>query len=290
MPRFSYAFTVPGIFAQDDFVVARWLSVSASARLDHHSEYGTFVSPRLSALLRSGGWNGRVSVGTGFFGPSALTEETEAAGLSRLMQRNRLKAEKGRSASVDVTRSAGPLSTTVTVFASRITDSVKVDRELVYTIGNAERTTNAGVEALATVRHEPLSVTGTYTYVRSRERDRGLAADVPLTPRHSAGLVGMWEREDVGRAGIEIYFTGAQQLEANPYATRSEPYLILGLLAERQFGRVRLFVNGENLSGVRQSHWDPLVRPSQAVDGRWTVDAWAPLEGRTINGGVRLRF
>src|SRR4029450_11278789 len=61
VPRFSYAFTVPGIFAQDDFVVARWLSVSASARLDHHSEYGTFVSPRLSALLRSGRWNGRVS-------------------------------------------------------------------------------------------------------------------------------------------------------------------------------------------------------------------------------------
>ena len=61
--------------------------------------------------------------------------------------------------------------------------------------------------------------------------------------------------------------------------------MIVGLLAERQFGRVRLFVNGENLTGVRQTRWDPLLRPTRAADGRWTVDAWAPLEGRNINGG-----
>jgi hypothetical protein len=24
--------------------------------------------------------------------------------------------------------------------------------------------------------------------------------------------------------------------------------------------------------------------------GRWTVDAWAPLEGRVVNGGARFRF
>ncbi len=67
-------------------------------------------------------------------------------------------------------------------------------------------------------------------------------------------------------------------------------YVIVGVLGEKRFGRFRLFVNGENLTGVRQSHWDPLLRPTRNIDGRWTVDAWAPLEGRTINGGVRLDF
>ena len=66
--------------------------------------------------------------------------------------------------------------------------------------------------------------------------------------------------------------------------------MILGLLAEQQFGRIRLFVNGENLTGVRQTRWDPLLLTARAVDGRWTVDAWAPLEGRNVNGGVRIRF
>jgi hypothetical protein len=66
--------------------------------------------------------------------------------------------------------------------------------------------------------------------------------------------------------------------------------VIIGALTERQFGRFRLFVNGENLTGVRQTRWDPLLRPTRAPDGRWTVDAWAPLEGRNVNGGIRVTF
>jgi iron complex outermembrane receptor protein len=100
----------------------------------------------------------------------------------------------------------------------------------------------------------------------------------------------MWEVEDVGRVGVEWYYTGQQALEENPNRSVSEPYTIVGVLAERQFGRIRLFINGENLTGVRQTRWDPLLLPARAVDGRWTVDAWAPLEGRNINGGVRLSF
>ena len=100
----------------------------------------------------------------------------------------------------------------------------------------------------------------------------------------------MWEVEDAGRVGIEWYHTGVQALEENPYRTLSEPYMIVGVLAERQFGQIRLFINGENLSGIRQTKWDPLLRSTRAVDGRWTVDAWAPLEGRNINGGIRMSF
>jgi hypothetical protein len=116
------------------------------------------------------------------------------------------------------------------------------------------------------------------------------AAGLTLTPRHSAGVVGMWEKEDVERVGIEWYYSGRQALEENPFRAASEPYVIVGLLAERHFGRVRLFVNGENLTGVRQTKWDPLLLPARGADGRWTVDAWAPLDGRNINGGLRLRF
>ena len=82
--RFAYRYLTPGVFAQDDVTVAKWLSVSASARVDHHNRYGTFFSPRLSALVRWSGWTSRLSAGQGFFAPTPLTEETEAAGLSRL--------------------------------------------------------------------------------------------------------------------------------------------------------------------------------------------------------------
>ena len=87
-----------------------------------------------------------------------------------------------------------------------------------------------------------------------------------------------------------MYFTGASGSKTIRIATQSEPYVLFGGLVERRVGRVRLFVNAENLADVRQTKFDPLVRPSRAADGRWTVDAWAPLDGRVINGGVRLSF
>jgi iron complex outermembrane receptor protein len=151
VPQFSYTFTVPGLFVQDDVDVKPWLSLSGSARLDAHSAYGTFLSPRLSALFRSGGWTARVSAGTGFFPTSPLTEETEAAGLSRLTIRGPLRAETGQSLSFDLTRTDGPLSYTATVFASRIRNPIFVDRTLTYVLADQPfASTNMGAELLAT--------------------------------------------------------------------------------------------------------------------------------------------
>jgi outer membrane receptor for ferrienterochelin and colicins len=291
VPQFEYAFVAPGAFGQYDVTLTSAVSLSASGRLDFHNEYGTFFSPRVSMLTRAGRWTTRASVGTGFFASTPLTEETEAAGLTRLAIERPLEAERGLSASFDVTRTDGPFSYTATMFASRISDSIHVDRSPTYVLRNlVDPTTNVGLELLGTFRREPFAVTATYTYVHARETVDGIEQDVSQTPRHSAGVVGMWEVEDVGRVGVEWYYTGRQALEENPYRATSEPYMIVGVLAERQLGRIRLFVNGENLTGVRQTEWDPLLRPTRAVDGRWTVDAWAPLEGRNINGGIRVRF
>ena len=202
-----------------------------------------------------------------------------------------LRAEHGTSVSWDVTQAIGPLTLTATAFGSRITDPVAVDRDTRYLLFNRdEATTNVGAELLATVRRGACVATATYTYVRSREEGAHGRQDVALTPRHSAGLVGMWEEEEWGRVGLELYFTGRQRLEVNPYRATSRRYVILGLLIEKRVGLVRLFVNGENLTNVRQTRWDSLLRPSRGVDGRWTVDAWAPVDGRVINGGVRLGF
>ncbi|HLM66912.1 MAG TPA: hypothetical protein VK358_05250, partial [Longimicrobium sp.] len=90
------------------------------------------------------------------------------------------------------------------------------------------------------------------------------------------------------RIGVEVYFTGRQSLDDNTYRTESRPYVVLGLLAERRIGRARVFINAENLADARQTRWQPLVLPARSPELRWTTDAWAPLEGRVINAGVRL--
>ena len=291
VPRFAYTFTVPGAFVQDDVDLARWLAMSASARLDQHSEFGAFVSPRISGLLRHGSWSSRLSYGTGFFAPTPTTEETDAAGLTRLTVIGPLRPERGRSASFDLTRASGPLSTTLTLFHSNVNDPVDVERTERYVLKNLLLpTTNTGLEALAVWKAEDFSFIANYAFVRPRETtDEGLV-DVPLTPRHSVGLDAAWEWEGAARLGVEWFYTGTQRLDANPYRAQSRSYSVFGVLATRRVGRALLFINGENLTDVRQTRWEPLLRPARGVDGRWTVDAWAPLDGRNVNGGVRLTF
>jgi iron complex outermembrane receptor protein len=133
----------------------------------------------------------------------------------------------------------------------------------------------------------------TYSYTSSTEEDPetpGQRREVPLTPDHVGSLNVLWENEEAGRVGLEVYSTGRQALEDNPYRSEGRPYVLFGLFGEKRFGRVRAFVNVENIGNVRQTDFDPMVRSSRAPDGRWTVDAWAPLDGFVANAGVRVAF
>jgi iron complex outermembrane receptor protein len=298
LPLFDFTHTVPGIFLHQEWSPTYRLTLAGSARLDQHSAYGTFVNPRFSALVKAGrSWTVRASAGTGFYGPTPFTEETEVTGLALLASLNGLRAEKARSASIDVGGTVGPFEVNGTLFGSVIDGAVQLSEvpnvEGRFSLINADGSTRTwGGELLGRYRYEPWHLTASYTYTRATEpRLSGDARrDVALTPRHSLGLVGMWEEEGRTRVGLELYYTGRQTLEDNPYRETSRPYFILGALAERRVGPARLFINFENITNVRQTKYDRLVLPSRSPEGRWTTDAWAPLEGRVVNGGVRVAF
>jgi iron complex outermembrane receptor protein len=62
------------------------------------------------------------------------------------------------------------------------------------------------------------------------------------------------------------------------------------VLGEIVLGRASVFLNAENLLGIRQTKYDPLLRPTRSPHERWTVDVWGPTEGFVLNGGVRFRL
>lgn len=168
----GHSHTVPGGFVQDEYTPAEWLTLALSGRVDHHSEYGTFLNPKLSALLRpTDDWTVRASAGSGFLAPTPWTEETEAVGLARLAPM-RLEAERARNASLDVSRTIGPIELNATLSASRI---------------------NKPIQARPAAGH----ITVTHVYMRSTEPDPVGAGrrEVPLTPRQTAALVAAWEQE-----------------------------------------------------------------------------------------------
>lgn len=294
-PAFDYTYRVPALFAQVEQKLLANLTLAGSARLDDHSEYGTRVSPRLSMLFKPGAWTVRASLGRGFYAPTPFIEEVEAAGLSRIEPLRGLRAETADTASIDFGYARGPIEASLTLFGSNIDHAVQLRdvsanrAELV----NADGVTRTrGAELLLRYRWEAITFTGSFVHTDAREPNPDGAGRrlVPLTPRNTAGLTAVWEKQGRGRIGLEAYYTGRQALEDNPYRTRSRPYVELGAMGELTLGRVSLFINAENLLNFRQTRYDPLLLPRRAPDGAWTVDAWGPLDGRTINGGVRIKF
>ncbi len=296
VPAFDYRYSVPALFGQDDITLSRHVTVSASARLDAHNRYGTFVSPRISTLIKPGGpWTMRVSAGRGYFAPSPFTEDTEATGLRPVRPLGDLSAERADSVSGDVTWTRRPLEVTGTVFFSRVRDALMTtetgssDTPLAI-VNAAGPMTTRGTEFIARFHRDELDVILTHMFLWGTEPWEGARREVALNPRHSAALDILWE---VGpaRTGVELFYTGSQALDDNPYRVRGAPYLMWGGLLDFEVSpRVRVFVNAENLSDVRQTHNERLIRPVPDAAGRWTVDAWAPLEGRTVNAGLRVKF
>lgn len=292
---FDFSFTTPGVFAQLTTDVGDRVSLTGSVRADWHSEYGAFASPRLSVLYRlMEPWTLRASVGSGFFAPTPFTEETEVVGLSAMRPLVGLGAERAVGGSLDLGGQVGSVELNATGFASVIRDPIgvrdaftAVPRVELVNLGLDTRT--VGGELLARWHADPMRLTLTYTHVQSTEADPGTGERraSPLTPRHQVGLVASYESEGLMRAGLEFYYTGRQWLDDDPFRTQGKPFLYVGALVERAFGSARLFLNAENLLDVRQTDWDPLVRPFVGKGGRWTNDVWAPLDGFVVNAGVR---
>jgi iron complex outermembrane receptor protein len=293
--NFNYSYTVPALFGQVEQDITRNLTLAGSLRWDDHNRYGSRVSPRLSLLYRPGHWTFRGTVARGFYAPTPFVEEIEEVGLSRLEPLARLKAETANTASVEAGYKAGGFEGDITLFGSNIRNAVRLDddgADRARLVNVAGQTRTRGAELLLRYRWEGFSVTGNYVYVNATEPSpSGIGRRmVPLTPRHTSGLTAMWEKEDRGKIGLEAYYTGTQLLEDNPYRTRGHPYVLIGAMGELILGRVTLFVNAENLLNVRQTHYDPLLLSRREPDGAWTVEAWAPLDGRVINGGIRYHF
>ena len=153
-------------------------------------------------------------------------------------------------------------------------------------------TRTVGVETSLRYRNEQFTCTAFYAGIHATELEveTGLRRPVPLTPRHAGGVDLAWEQENGDRFGLEGFYTGTQTLSVDPYRAVSRPYLLLGALIQHRIGPFLVFLNGENLTNVHQTGFDPLRLPMAAPGGRWTTDAWAPLEGCVVNLGARIRL
>ena len=298
--RFDERRSTPAVFAQHTYAPVQWFATQVNGRCDVSSRYGTICTPRLSLLAHAArALSVRLSGGAGWAAPSALTDETEVFGLTRVAGPLTVAAERARTVSLDVSSTHGPLEMSGTFFASRIANAVGLrratndsDGSVVFVNAGGPSFTH-GAELFAVYNEEPIIITAYYAATRTQETspENGRLRESPYVPRETAGLDIAFEEDDSGtRVGLEALFTGPQGVDDNPYRTVAPGFATLGILVSQQVGRATLYVNLDNLTNVRQAHFDPLLRATPGEGGRRTVDEWAPLEGRSLNAGVRWRL
>lgn len=296
-PRYDHRWFTPSLFATTEGVVGP-LTLSLSARGDAHPQAGFQLTERISALAKPAqDWWVRVSAGTGFAAPTAMTEETEAIGLRSIRPSAELQRERSFGSMLDISGKVAGTELLVTTYSSVITKAIQLvdagDGSSDGILTNASGSTRiGGVEGAAVWRFEGGKFLGTYGYTRGTRPDAtsGIREPIPMLPRHRVGGDLMFEKPGEYRWGIEGIWYGRQSLDDNPFRNESKPYLYVMAIAVRQLGSLEAVANFENLLNVRQTDTDPLVRPAAATGGRWTTDVWAPVEGFMANVALRYRW
>ena len=292
----GHSYLVPALFAQDEVALGAHAILSASGRVDFHSDYGTFFSPRLAVVfLPAESWTLRASVGTGFAAPTPFVDEIETVGLAALDPVTGLVAERAASASLDAQWVSGNWEANLSVFGSEVRHPLDLRAGSApgkLDLFNAESPRRVvGAESLLRYVNGTLHVIGSYAWLDATEAaPDGGRQDVDRVPRETAELAALLEDESRGRIGLELSWTGAQFLEDNPYRSESPSYFELNALAELKIGETSIFLNAINLTDIRQGDYDPLLRPSPGIAGQPVTELWAPIAGRTYNLGMRLEF
>jgi outer membrane receptor for ferrienterochelin and colicins len=296
VPDVGYDYTAPALFAQDEFAVGDRIVLSASGRADFHSDYGTFFSPRLAAVfLPTESWTIRASAGAGFAAPTPFVDEIETTGLGALDPVAGLRAERATGASLDAQWMSGRWEADVSLFGSEIRHPLDLrpgsapGRLKLFNAASPRRV--LGSEVLLRYVAGALHVIGSYTVLDATEAAPGGGRrDVDRVPRQTAELGALLEDETRGRIGLELSWTGRQPLDDNPYRAESPGFFELNALVEIKIGESSIFLNAVNLTDVRQSDFDPLLRQAPGPAGQPITELWAPIAGRVFNLGVRLEF
>ncbi len=108
---------------------------------------------------------------------------------------------------------------------------------------------------------------------------------LPLTARHRLNNVLMYELEEKLKIGLEAYYYSRQQLSDGSFG---QSYWIAGLMAEKFWEKISVFLNFENFTDTRQTRFGPIYTGS--VGNPVFGDIYAPLDGFVINGGVKIRL
>ena len=294
----DYSDITAGAFVQNTLDISNAVIIESGLRTDYNKDYNWFFLPRISLLLKlNSNITSRLGGGLGYKIPNIFSEDAEEISFRNVLPLNkdRVDAERSFGINFDVNYRIIVFSV-LTLTVNQLFFYTKINNPVVLSPSSSipsayENMTlrgyldSGGSETNIKLTYDHYKLFIGYTYVDARTHKENSHEEFALTPRHKLGLVLIYEKHGDFRIGLEGYYTGRQKLSNGETTTN---YWVNGIMIEKRFGKISLFLNFENFLDTRQSKFGPMYTGSPA-DPEFT-EIFAPTDGRIINGGIKWSF
>ena len=292
----DYNHLTGGIFVQNLSSITDWFHVESGIRADYVVDYGFAFLPRISALFNiNRKLSSRIGGGLGYKTPTPFTEESELIQYQNILpvssEMNKLERSYGINADVNyrtVIANNITLSINQLFFYTRLNNPLMLItlNDGYYQFQNINGYTHSkGAETNLKMKYDDFILYLGYTFTDAIVHENGTRYQNPLTPKHTASAVFMYEEDDEWRIGIEAYYTDRQWLNDG---TTGRSFWVFGAMAERIWERFSIYVNCENLSNVRQTRFESIYSGTRT--NPVFKDIFAPLDGFVVNTGIKIKL
>ncbi len=300
-PR-NFSRIIFGGFLQNTTELTDQFSIETGLRLDRaqpatdNKLNGWFPLPRISALYRfNNAWSMRLGGGMGYKLPDMFTDEAENRAFQNVLHpvMDQIKAEQSYGLNVDInyrTILADKIVFTVNqlFYYTHLNHPLVLEQgeENIFQFENLDGFVRSrGAETNIAFIYDHIKLFLGYTYVDALRDDGESSIQVPLNSPHQGSAILMFEEHGSYRLGFESYYYSSQRLNDS---TSGRGYTIFGLMGEKTWGSVTIFANFENIFDTRQTRFGPIFTGSR--EQPQFRDIYAPLEGRYVNLGVKIRL
>ena len=291
-----YQLTTFGAFFQNTFKTNHWLTVESGLRIDNNSPQtndrlkGFFVLPRINVLFSiNQNWKTRTGIGAGYKMPSPFNDEAEEKGYQNIypLHINQLKAEQSFGAHADITYKIK--ADEVLLSVNQLFFYTQINNPLILN-GNNFINANGYINTIGTETNIRLSIDELnfyigYTYADVQQHFNTTITQQTLSPKNRLNVDATYEVENKFRIGFEAFYTDKQLLSDGKLG---KDYVVIGVLLQKMWQKLSVFMNAENLTDQRQTKWDTIF--TGTVTHPQFRDIYAPLDGVVINTGIKIKL
>ncbi|WP_299896449.1 TonB-dependent receptor [uncultured Aquimarina sp.] len=263
-------------------------------RADYAQDWGFFPLPKISLLYKANqSFSSRIGGGLGYKIPDIFTEEAEFINFNNILgiAKDNLEAERSYGVNLDFNYETY-LTDEINFSVNQLFYITAIQKGLLLTntgtgffqYENADdNIVSRGAETNIKFSYRDFRWFLNYAFIDTRLNYLDGNPQKPLTARHNAGSVIMYENEK-WRLGFESYYIGRQLLSDG---TETTDFIKMGLLGMRNFNWATVFVNFENFTDRRQSRFSPLVSGSN--DNPTFAEIYAPTDGFILSVGIIIK-